>query len=380
MGTMLRPHRRGAARVHSRVPGLLVAGVVVSLLGTACTSPAGRQGAWQGTYVEVPAMPFPAAASFAVDRALLDGLACAACGLPERPEDARFFYGTLALDSADELFGAPGADDARDADEVGSWLGNLFLSGWFGGRYLTTAVAIGIGGESADPPTGMLPLSGDDVQGALLGALRGGTFAGLDASVGGLVRLARRGDVESVRRAAAALALLMSLVHGYNRGYLEVVLEHPPAGVPPPAPLQCGAWLGCRSDSLPLDAVVALGPTAARLSASTDPSWRLLRDALQPIGAAAVPAGREVWSRVLSTDGFDPAAYAAIVELSYGFLEVTEAAMLALAEGAVGDAQVGRRGLLLAAGLLLWSGSYLLGLTGGDGASGPAVLPGLRCS
>jgi hypothetical protein len=87
-----------------------------------------------------------------------------------------------------------------------------------------------------------------------------------------------------------------------------------------------------------------------------------------------------VWSRLLSTDGFDPAAYEAIVELSYGFLEVTEAAMLALAEGAVGDVRLGRRGLLLAAGLLLWSGSYLLGLTGDDTTTGPTGLPTLRCS
>jgi hypothetical protein len=358
------------------VPGLLASGVAVSLLASACTPPAGRQAAWAGEHVEVPAVPFPVATAFEVDRALLDELACAACGVPERPGDARFFYGTLALDSADALFAHQGGDRA----EVRARLGNLFLSGWFGGRYLTTTVAIGLGSESAGAPTGLLPLSGAALQSALLGTLRGGTFAGLDGSVGELVRVADRGDEASVRRMAAGLVLLMSLVHGYNRGYLEVVLGHPPGGATPPAPLQCGTWLGCRSTALPLEALVELGPTATRLTGSSDPTWQLLGESMQRAGGGAVPAGREVWSRLLSTDGFDPAAYEAIVELSYGFLEVTEAAMLALAEGAVGDVRLGRRGLHLAAGLLLWSGSYLLGLTGDDTTTGPTGLPTLRCS
>jgi hypothetical protein len=347
--------------------------VVTALLLSACAPLTGRQEAWEGEHLRVPGMPFPAASAFVVDRVLLDALACAACGLPHLPEDARFFYGTLAIDAADALFGS-GGDDGRVGAAMGSWLGNLFLSGWFGGRYLTTTVAIGVGG--GDTATGALPMTGPEVQQALLGALQGGTFAGLDRSVGELVRVADRGDAASVRSSAAGLALLMSLVHGYNRGYLEVVLEHPPDGVAAPPSLQCGPWLGCRAASLPLDALAELAPTATRLTGSSDPPWRLLRGALQPVGDAAVPAGRGVWSRLLSTDGFDPAAYEAIVELSYGFLEVTEAAVLALAEGAAGDVELGRRGLLLAAGLLLWSGSYLLGLTGGDGSP---ELPGLRC-
>jgi hypothetical protein len=323
----------------------------------------------------VPAVPFPVAATFAVDRELLDGLACLACGLPARPDDARFFYGTLALDSVDALFDPAGDGMDAPGDPVGSWLGNLNLSGWFGGRYLTTTVAIGLGEEGA--ATGAaLPLSGAEVQAALLGALRGGTFAGLDASVGGLVRLADRGDEASVRRSAAGLVLLMSLVHGYNRGYLEVVLEHPPEGAAAPPPLQCGPWLGCRAPGLPLQALDALAPSAARLDSSEEPTWQLLGESLRRVGTAGVPSGRAVWSEVLRTDGFDPLAYESIVELSYGFLEVTEAAMLALAEGVAGDVEVGRRGLLLAAGMLLWSGSYLLGLTGGDGSP---ELPALRC-
>jgi hypothetical protein len=348
---------------------------VVAVVLPACTPPTGRQEPWEGRYLRVPAVPFPLASAFAADRVLLDELACLACGLPTRPDDARFFYGTLALASADALFGPAGDGMDLPARSVSSWLGNLNLSGWFGGRYLTTTVAIGLGEEGAGTGAA-LPLSGAEVRVALLRALRGGTFAGLDASVGGLVHLADRGDAASVRRSAAGLVLLMGLVHGYNRGYLEVVLEHPPEGTAPPPPLQCGPWLGCRAAELPLQALDALAPSAARLDSSEEPTWQLLRESLRRIGAAAVPSGRAVWTELLRTDGFDPLAYDSIVELSYGFLEVTEAAMLALAEGVAGDVQVGRRGLLLAAGLLLWSGSYLLGLTGGDGSPD---LPGLRC-
>ena len=220
------------------------------------------------------------------------------------------------------------------------------------------------------------PMSGLDIKGMLLDAIRGGTFVGLDGAVGDLLRTARWGSAGDVRDAAVGLLVLMTIVHGYNRGYLEVVLENPPAGVDPLPPLQCGEWLGCRSESLPLASLDALQPTAQRLTSSPDLPWSLLGDVLTGLDLGAVPAGRAVWSNLLGTSDFDAAGYAAIVDLSYGFLEVTEAAVLALSEAVAGDVEIGRRGLVLAAGLLLWSGSYLLGLTGD---ADPDALPALLC-
>lgn len=73
---------------------------------------------------------------------------------------------------------------------------------------------------------------------------------------------------------------------------------------------------------------------------------------------------------------FDPAAHDAIIELSYGFLQVTEVALLGVFEGAAGNTAAGRAGIAASAALLLWSGSYFLGLA----ADAPTDdLPTLTC-
>lgn len=355
---------RWRGRVASPVSVGIATILALGLLGTACAAPSGVQAGWMGRHVEVPSVPFPTPRSFAVDHELLDDVGCDACAELPRPEDARFFYGTLAMRSGDSLFSGTGPGEP--------WLGNLFLSGWFGGLYLKTTMDEGPDGPGAAPA----PLAAPDIARMILDALRGGAFAGMDDAIGGLLRTARSGSLEEMRFAAAGLLLLMTIVHGYNRGYLEVVLDNPPQGVRPPPPLQCGAWLGCRTDSLPLQALSTLEPTAQRLETSADPAWRVLGDVLSGVDLAAVPAGRAVWSGLLGTGGFEPEGYAAIVDLSYGFLEMTEAAILALSEALVGDVSLGRAGLVLAAGLLLWSGSYLLGLTGDADARS---LPALSC-
>jgi hypothetical protein len=345
--------------------GLLVA---VALLG-ACAAPSGSTAAFSGRKVAIPAIAHGGGTGLRVDGSLVDALACDACadagGSPLDP--ARFFYGLLPLAATDALVVGP----TPDAASVRSHLGSMFASGWFGGLYLranlsSIGAASGAGAGAPDP-----------VRDLVLVAVGDATYGSLDGFATQVSRTARWGSPAEVRSASAALSRLLAAVHGYNRGYLEVAIANPPPGAPAPPALDCDGPFDCRVDSLPLASLDALAGTLDRLSTPPDQRWAALAGSLGSIGESAVAGGRSVWEGLLGGADFDADAYAAIIELSYGFLEVTQAALLGVAEGAVGDVATGRRGLLAAAALIVWAGSYFMGLA----ADAPTdVLPALDCA
>ena len=83
---------------------------------------------------------------------------------------------------------------------------------------------------------------------------------------------------------------------------------------------------------------------------------------LYAAGSDAIASGRTVWELILSGSGFAPTAYSAILDLSGGFLQGIDAALWASAAGRT-DATVGRTGLSVTAGILVWAGSYFIGLS-----------------
>jgi len=364
-----RPARRAAGTT-------IVATMVVVALAAACAPPTPSV---EGPKAFVPAVPAPATRSFVVDPALVERWACDACAGAGAgaPDGAAFFYGILPARSVDELFHG-------EADDRSALLGNLFLSGWFGGLYLRANLVTTGAGGSAGPvhggPDPVSPSAGDEVRDLLFGALGGGTIAMLDGIVGELVRTAERGSHAQVRSTAWLLGPLMAAVHGYNLGYLQVALERPPPGASSPVTLGCDPSVDpvfdCRSGELPLPALDSLAPSLARLAAPPDVAWQWWSEAVTGVALGSVGGGRAVWEGLLDGSVFSTDGYAAIVELSRGFLQVTQATVLALSEGAVGDVEVGRRGLLVAAALVSWAGSYFAGLAapGGD-----HELPTLDC-
>jgi len=310
------------------------------------------------TTVSMPAIPLPPAQSYAVSAAAVEELGCAECDLGSTPDDARFFYGTLPLGAVDRLVTGTATDRRTE-------LGHLFASGYFGGIYLRGSLAGGV----ADDLSPFAPLL--DQVGAL-------TQVGLDSIVGELTRIARTGTEQEVRDATTVWSAVLAAIAGYNRGYLEVALQHPPAGVTvDPAAFSCASLFGCRSSELPLPALDALQGQLDALNGPPTFEWLSVAMAANTIGNAAVPAGRQVWDGLLSSASFDPAAYRTIVDLSVGFLEVTQAALLAdLAGPTGGDLVLARRGLEATAGLVTWAGSYFLGLA----SSLPnTALPTLTC-
>lgn len=337
-----------------------IGAVLAVALLAACVSPSGSTPAIRTDRVTVPALALPPVSNLVVTSAALEEAACEECerlalsGAP--PDAARFFYGRLPLRVIDRL----AAGGAQTADQ----LGNLVVSGYFGGLYLRDNLG-SIGIDATELPTA-----------ALLERIGAVTLGGLDSLAANLIGQARSGSPEEVRGSAAVSALLLAAVHGYNRGYLETVLANPPAGTAAPEPPSCPTTFDCRVTSLPLDALDQLAPTRDRLEHPPDRAWEVWSQALTSTAAGSVEGGRGVWNRLLSTAGFGAGAYGAIVELSVGFLEVTQAALLASAEGVLGDVDVGRVGLVLTAGVLTWAGSYFLGLASPLPTD---VLPTLTC-
>jgi len=372
---------------------LAAAAMVVACVVSSCAVPTGSTPAWARPHAEVPSVPFPAARSFTVAPDVLERMACDACeSAGATPLDsARFFYGRLPLDATEALLRGPHTGAPAQ-------LGNLFVSGYFGGLYLRDNLSsIGAGptapvpaaplagpglasigaGPTAPAAATAAPLAGPGVQEALRDYVGGATYGALDGVVTGLVETARHGSDGEVRNASVVLAQLLAVIYGYNRGYLEVAIANPPGGTDPvPAALSCPSFFDCRAGTLALASLDDLAPTLGRLVAPPDAGWQSLASSLLSTGGGSVAGGRAVWDRLLSGSGFDPAGYTAIIDLSYGFLEVTEVALLAVSEGATGDLAIGRDGLVVAAGLLLWAGSYFLGLAS---AAPTDVLPVLHC-
>lgn len=346
--------------------------VVTALSGVAACAPnVGSGGASTTTTtlpgapdrcVGLPGIPLPPAQSFAVSTDAVEALGraeCAAVSGAGSPDPAAFFYGRLPLGAIDRLVTGNAADPRAD-------LGNLFASGYFGGIYLRGNLS---GGVAAD----LSPFAPVLDQ---LGAL---TQTGLDALVGELLRISRTGTDQEVRDATAVWAALLAAVAGYNRGYLEVALQHPPAGVTiDPSSFSCASLFDCRSTRLPLPALDALAGQRDALNGPPSFEWLSVATVANTIGNAAVPAGRDVWTGLLGSSTFDAAGYRTIVDLSVGFLEVTQAAFLAnLAGPTGGDIALARRGLQATAGVVTWAGSYFLGLASPLSNSS---LPTLTCS
>lgn len=350
-------------RTVRRLAGIGLAG---ALLGAVACAPSGSSGAAPATtapggpyVVSMPTIPLPPAQSYTVSAAAIEALGCDECDGNTTPDSARFFYGKLPLGATGDLVTGSAAD-TRTA------LGNLFASGYFGGIYLRGNLSGGV----ADDLSPFAPLLDQ------LGAL---TQIGLDTIVGDLMRIAKTGTEQEVRDASTVWSALLAAIAGYNRGYLEVALQNPPAGVTvDPGAFTCASLFDCRSTELPLPELDALAGQRDALNGPPTFEWLSVAMAANSIANAAIPAGRDVWNGVLGSASFDPASYRTIIDLSVAFLEVTQAALLAdLAGPTGGDLALARRGLETTAGLVTWAGSYFLGLA----SSLPNTsLPTLTCT
>lgn len=334
-----------SVRRRARQCSILIAGSLL-VAATACEAPAPASPPSEGMAVRLPSIPLPKAKSFTVSPEAIDALGCAECDKPGSPDAARFFYGSLPLASVDEQI-------AGTATDVSSSIGNLFASGYFGGIYLRGNLQ-GAGATDAD----LSPFA------PLLDQIGAGTTAGIDSIVGQLLKISRTGSDADVKNASTLWSAILAAIAGYNRGYLEVALENPPAGATAPTDtFSCASLFDCRSTTLPMAALDQLKPQRKALLNPTSFDWLAASTVATQIATTTNAAGRDVWTDLLADSDFTPDGYATIIDLSIGFLEVTQAALFANLAGAVGgNPDLARRGLVATASMVAWAGSYFLGL------------------
>ena len=308
--------------------------------------------------LELPDYPYEDNAAVVIDVAALRARADDYCALVGAQADAAaFFLGHMPL----EIAAALAAPDA-EAEALPAMLGALYLSGYYGGLWLRDRVMHD--GEGASSGHG-----GD-------GGSMPDMFSSLVEGAAHHLEIAQAPDDQVTEMAGNAVGVLLML-YGYNRGYLEVVLEHPPADVPALPALDCPAFMGC---ALPggtpgfLDEARAALP---RLDAPPGEAWEDLAGRVDAMSALAVERGRSTWEGILSDASLDATDYPLLIDLSGGYLAVSEAtvldSMIGFAEARPQTARAARR---LQAALTVWSESYFLGLAS-DAA--PGVFPALSC-
>ncbi len=288
-------------------------------------------------------MPVSKTRSFTVSQPAITDAANVYVDAGGDPADSpRFFFGDLATGSLDTLASVP-LTRAQQRVEMG----NLAASGYFGGIWLRDNLR-------AAPAE---PVSASTSSGGIVSAIGLRLFGGL---VGTLTAVS---DSPLLSRPAAHLSVPVLLaLYGYNKGYLEFILDNPPAGVPSVRDtLTCNGFLDCNSSLVDLE--IANRYDGALVDLAEPPTLRWAEMKLwTSLLEATTGAGRFVW-QIIGSQGFSPTSYAALVDLSSAYLMVSKAATLASMQGyADRDAELAASALLLQAGLWMWSGAYFSGL------------------
>jgi len=311
--------------------------------------------------VNLPQLPTPGGRSFEVSVGAIEDAARGYVDAGGDPADSpRFFFGDLAVRSLDRL-AAPDVTTTQIRDDLGS----LMVSGYFGGVWLRDNL------DTAEPVT-VSPAEPPAAVDLTASALAIGMF---DAVATGLTGAAQNGSGWISGTVARATVPVLLALYGYNRGYLEYLLENPPAGLPSMQnTLTCSGFLGCSSTAFPLDLDSRYDGVLAQVETPASLGWLEMK-AWSALLENATSTGRSVWQTIAGRSGFAPASYRALVDLSSAYLMVSKAAVLSAMLAAVdGDAGIAASSLRLQAGLWMWSGSYF----GGLASSAPAgTIPSL---
>lgn len=274
-----------------------------------------------------------------------------------------FYLGYLPLRSSDELCGARG-----DRRRVRALLGNLFVSGYFGGIWLRDALAGP--GQRQD----LLRSLAAALPWGLRRALARGTEQMVLGALTSMVRCQVAVAFSPGRAAITAvngisIGPLLSL-YGYNLGYLRYILRNPPAGAEQPdAVIDCEGFLDCTMNGIEENTLTTLEryrwvhEMLAHPGGKNRRRWEHLVNAQACWGTSAAASGALVWDSMMNFDRFPPASYPLLVDLSARFLLVAELCILpAMAGWAERDPDAGACAMLQEAAMSVWAGSYFMGL------------------
>lgn len=352
--------RRRSARA---AVAMLLAG---SMVATACSS--GDSGG-EEVDISVELVDYPDFASDVItpSQELLDEMAvdyASELAEGETPEMERFLFGHVAVDVFNRIF------DGDDSDTAGLlWL--MWLSGYFGGRWLRGEI------EVAQPGAPLTTFSQTPSQESF-DSIMATAKVGLDAAAADdetLLAYARESlfDKPPAEEGGDPIRGLTDNF-GYNKGYMLQILEVPPEGLDagPAYQITCGGLYDCTYATPRLAVLAELADLQEQVAAGEGDFAELVAE-LTEIQDAAEPRGRSVWSGGLSVQGFPQKSYDQLLDVSSSFLETVQATALVMIDAAANeDAGRARTGAIANAAMVIWLSAYRVGLTYGDGEK---VLP-----
>ena len=302
--------------------------------------------------LDIPVYPFWPTDALVVDRERLTDLATEFCGRESNDVPAvDFFLGYLPMRALDESF----CDAELCESEPHLW-GDLYLSGYFGGIWLRELLGWNNRVDSVD-------------------SLRFAFDVLASTGTRTLDAVEFDGDDEILSAAERRLFPLVVL-YGYNLGFLQRILEVPPPGIAPPVGLlncEDDLIVDCDADDVGWDFVARYDESIDRLRFPPDDRWQQVRGSVDR-ASGFVDVGDFVWSGI-RIDGLGEEAYAVLVDLSLNFLLAGKAAAMGHATSwADLNPAEGRFARKTDAGMIIWSGSYFMGL-----ASPMDGFPSLTC-
>ena len=293
--------------------------------------------------VDIPPMPVTKTRAYTVSQPAITEAATAYVAKGGDPADApQFFFGDLATGSLDTL-----ASRKLSRDQVRVEMGNLAVSGYFGGIWLRDNLR-------AEPAQ---PVGAGTSSGGVVSAIGLRMFSVLTGGLSGM-----SGVPLLARPVAHASVPVLLALYGYNKGYLEYILDNPPAGVPSMKDtLTCNGFLACNSSLVDLE--IANRYDGALVDLADPPTLRWVEMKIwTSVLAATTGAGKFVW-QIIGAGGLSPTSYDSLVDLSSAYLMISKAATLASMQAyANRDTDLASSALLLQAGLWMWSGAYFSGL------------------
>jgi len=293
--------------------------------------------------INLPEYPFWSNKAFIINADYMEKLAAPYCDVHTgNLLNEKYFLGFLPMKTFDLFFGDP-----SDHPNMQTLMGNLYISGYFGGIWLRDAINMEEMGEFI--PDAFTQFTFDLIANYTAHQI-GFVISGIDEDI--------------LEKAYNHMPILL-FIYAYNLGYLEQIIEHPPQGIEPPAQkLICheDLLLDCNATEQDFPFLDRYESIIEKLRNPPNERWLEMAE-LCAASEWFIQGGRDVWN-VIDISSLDANNYQLLLDLSINFLLASKAATLGnMTTWADYNFDEGRHSLLVDSGMISWSGSYFMGLS-----------------
>lgn len=316
--------------------------------------------------VNIPEFPFSENDAVRIDKSLIEIFAQEyVYEEGEGKTAAEFFLGYLPLKTADMLCsGSSNFETAR-------LLGNLYVSGYFGGIWLRDA----LGSNTQEAQALIRDSSPDDLKDVLDKGDNSLIFNILMMAADTKVKMAGSSDFTALAACRLSMPAFL-LIYGYNWGYFNYVMNNPPEDAGDiERPCNCSRILDCNVPGLTLETLNKYKSSRDLLENPGNASgvsalrWYEMKLITDIWANGSVNTGSDVWEHIMN-ENMDKETYVLLLDLSARFMLVAEMSIMPAMKGYVDtDVKACRCGLLEQAAMIVWAGSYFMGLSS-DAATG----------